>query len=62
LADNVEEDSVIILSDRAVGYKLRDDGTVTVDLVLKERVEVLVVCVVRHDDQEDEVGVLDRTT
>jgi len=62
LADDVEEDSVIILGNRAVGDELRDDWTVTVDLVLEEGVEVLVVRVVRHDNQEDEVRVLDRTT
>ena len=55
LADDIEEDSVIILGNSAVGHELRDDGAVTVDLVLQERIEVLMVRVVRHDNQEDEV-------
>ena len=60
LANNVKEDSVIVLHDGAIGDELRDDGAVTIDLVLEERVEVLVVRVVWHDHQEDEVRVLDR--
>ena len=60
-ADDIEEDAVIVLDNGAIGDELRDHGTVTVDLVLEERVEVLVVRVVRHDHQEDEVRVLDVT-
>jgi len=33
---------------------LRDYRCLTIDLVLKERVKVLMVRVVRHDDQKDE--------
>ena len=62
LADDVEEDSVVILGNCAVRNELRDDGAVAVDLVLEERIEVLVVRVVRHDHEEDEVRVLDCTT
>ena len=59
LANDVQEDPVIVLLDGAVGHELGNDGTVTVDLVLQEAVEVLVVGVVGHDHQEDEVGVFD---
>ena len=54
LSDDIQEDTVIILLDGAVGDKLGDDRTVTIDLVLQERVEVLVVGVVWHDNEEDE--------
>ena len=59
LADDVQEYAVVVLGNGPVGHKLRDDRAVAVDLVLEEGVEVLVVGVVRHDDQEDKVGVLD---
>ena len=59
LADDVQEDSVVVLGNSPVGHELRDDRAVAVNLVLEERVEVLVVGVVGHDDQENEVGVLD---
>lgn len=61
LADDIEEDTVIVFLNGAIGDELRDDGTVAVDLVLEVRVKVLVVRVVGHDYQEDEVGVLDQT-
>ena len=57
LTNDVEEDTVVVFCDGAVGNELRDDGTVTVDLVLEEGVEVLMVGVVGHDDKEDEIGV-----
>ena len=57
LTDDVQEDTVIILGNSAVSHELRDDGTVTVDLVLEEGVEVLMVGVVGHNDKEDEIGV-----
>jgi len=59
LADDVQEDSVIVLSDSAVGNELANHGGIAVDLVLKEGVEVLVVGVVRHNHQEDELSMLD---
>ena len=59
LTDDVEEDTVVVLRDGAVGHELRDHRAVTVDLILQETVEVLVVRVVRHDDEEDEIGVFD---
>jgi hypothetical protein len=59
LADNVEEDTVIFTTNSAIGYELGDDGAVAVDLVLQERVEVLVIRVIWHDNQEDKLGVLD---
>ena len=45
--------------DGAVGNELGDDWTVTVDLVLQEGVEVLVICVVWHDHQEQELRMFD---
>lgn len=59
LTDNVEEDTVVVFCDGAVGNELGDHGTVTVDLVLEEGVEVLMVGVIGHDDKEDEIGVFD---
>lgn len=56
LADDVHEDTVIVLGDGSVGNELRDDRGLTVDFILQERIEVLVVGVVRHDHQEDETG------
>ena len=61
LADDVEENPVIVLGDGAVGNELRDNRAIAVDLVLEEGVEVLVVRVVGHYDQEYEVRVLDCT-
>lgn len=61
LADDVKENPVIVLGDGAVGNELRDNRAIAVDLVLKEGVEVLVVRVVGHYDQEYEVRVLDCT-
>jgi len=55
LTNNIHENSIVVLGDRAVGYKLGDDRCLTIDLVLEERVEVLVVRVVRHNDQEDKL-------
>ena len=55
LSDDIQEDTVIILLDGAVGDKLRDYWTVTVDLVLQEGIEVLVVSVVWHDNEEYEI-------
>ena len=62
LTDDVQEDPVVVLSDGAVSDELADDGRVAVDLVFQEGVEVLVVGVVGHDNQEDELSVLNRTT
>ena len=59
LTNDIEEDTVIIFGDSPVGDELGDDGTVTVNLVLQEGVEVLVVAVIRHNNQENEVRVLD---
>jgi hypothetical protein len=59
LANDVQEDPVIVLLDGAVGHELGNDGTVTVDLVFQEGVEVLVICVVGHDHQEQEIRMLD---
>ena len=42
--------------DGSVGNELRDNRGLTVDFILQERIEVLVVGVVRHDHQEDETG------
>ena len=55
LSDDIQEDTVIVLLDGSVGDELRDDRTVTVDLVLQEGVEVLVVGVVWHDNEEYEI-------
>ena len=62
LTDDVQEYAVVVLGNGPVGHELRDDRAVTVNLVLEEGVEVLVVGVVRHDDQEYKVGVLDGST
>lgn len=59
LADDVEEDTVIFATNSAIGDELRDDGAVAVDLVLQERVEVLVIRMIWHYNQEDKLGVLD---
>jgi len=56
LTDYVHKDAVIVLGDGAVGHELGNDGCLAVDLVFQERIEVLVVRVVRHDHQEDEAG------
>lgn len=56
LTNNIHEDAVIVLRDRAIRHELRDDGGLAVDLVLQERVEVLMVRVIWHDDKEDEAG------
>jgi len=55
LADNVEEDPVIVLGDGAIGDELRDNRAVAVDFVFEEGVEVLVVSVVGHYHKEYEV-------
>jgi hypothetical protein len=55
LPDDVQEDTVVVLDDGAVGHELGDDGTVAVDLVFEEGVEILVVGVVWHDHEEYEV-------
>jgi hypothetical protein len=48
LAYDVEEDTVIVFGDGAIGNELRDDWTVTIDLILQERIEILVVTVIGH--------------
>lgn len=55
LANDVEEDTVVILDDGTVGNKLGDDGTVTVDLVLDYPVEFLMIALVRHNDHENKL-------
>ena len=57
LSNDIEEDTVVVLSNSAIGHKLRDNRRITVDLVFDERVEVLVIRMVRHNHQEDELGV-----
>jgi len=59
LTNDVEENAIIVLGNSAVCHKLRNHWTVTVNLVLQERVEVLMVGMVWHDDKENKVGVLD---
>jgi len=61
LSNDIEEDTVVVLSNSAIGHKLRDNRRITVDLVFDERVEVLVIRMVRHNHQEDELGVADGT-
>lgn len=56
LTDDIHENTVIVLGDGSVGHKLRNDGGLTVDFILEERVEILMVRVVGHNDQEDETG------
>lgn len=59
LTNDIQEDAIIVLLDGAVGNKLRDNWRVAVDLILQERVEVLVVRLVGHDHQEDELRMSD---
>ena len=61
LSDDVQEDTIIVLGNCAISDELGNDGTVTVDLVLEEGVEVLMIRVIGHDDKEDEVRVLNGT-
>lgn len=55
LADDIQEDTVVVLGDSAVCDKLRNNGTVAVNLILEEGIEVLVIAVIWHDDQEYEI-------
>lgn len=61
MTNDIQENPVVVLGNGAVSNELRNDRGVTVDLVFDERVEILVVGVIRHDHQEDELGVLHRT-
>ena len=61
MTDNIQENPVVVLSNGAISNELRNDRRVTVDLVLDERIEILVVGVIRHDHQKDELGVLHST-
>jgi len=56
LSDDVHEDTVVILGDGSVGNELGNDRGLTVDFILQERIKILMVGVVRHDNQEDEAG------
>lgn len=62
LSDDIQENTIIVSLDCSVSYKLRNDRAVTVDLIFQKRVKVLMVSMVRHDDQKDELGVFNRTT
>lgn len=55
LPDDVHEDAIIVLCDSAISHKLRDYWCLTIDLILQERIEVLVVRVIWHDDEENEL-------
>ena len=55
LADDVQEDAVVVLLDGAVSHELGNNWRVAIDFVFQERVEVLVVRLVRHDNQENEL-------
>ena len=59
LSDDVQEDSIVVLEDCSVGDELGDNRTVAVDFIFQERIEVLMVGVVRHDHQEEELRVFD---
>ena len=59
MSDNVQEDSIVVLEDCSVGDELGDHRTITVDFIFQEGIEVLVVGVVWHDDQEEELRVFD---
>jgi len=56
LTDDIHENTVIVFSDGSVGNELGNDRGLTVDFILKERIEILMVGVVGHNDQEDETG------
>ena len=62
LTDDVKEDSVVVFSNCAVSDELTDNGRVAVYLVFQEGIEVLMVGVVRHDNQEDKLSVLNCTS
>jgi len=55
LTNDVEEDAIVVLDDGTVGNKLRDDGAVTVDLVLDYPVEFLVIALIRHNNHENKL-------
>lgn len=52
LSEDVDVDPVIVLLDGLAGHKLRDHGTVSVDLVFQRCVQVLLLDGVGHDDEE----------
>lgn len=54
LTDNVHEDTIVVFGDGSVGYKLGDDRGFTVYFILEEGIKILMVGMIRHDDQEDE--------
>jgi len=56
LSDDVHENTIVVFSNGTVSHKLRDHRSLTVDFILKERIEVLMVRVIRHDYQEDKSG------
>jgi len=62
LTDDVKENAVVVLLNSTVSDKLGNDRRVAVNFVLQERVEVLMIRLIGHDDQEDELRVLDLAT
>jgi hypothetical protein len=60
LSNDIQENSVVILSDCAVCNKLGDYRGVAIDLVLDVRIKVLVVRVIGHYYKEYELRVLDQ--
>lgn len=59
LTNNIKENTVIVLLNCAVSHKLRNNWRITINFVLQERVEVLVVRLVGHNNKEDELRMLD---
>jgi len=53
LAEDVDVDSVVVLLNGLGAHKLRDDRRISVDLVLESSVQVLLLDVVGHDDEEE---------
>ena len=61
LSYDVQEDTVVVLGNRSVSNELWNDRTVTINFILDKWVEILMVWVVGHYNQKDELGVLNLT-
>ena len=57
LPDDVQENTVVVPLNRPVRHELGNHRAVAVDFVFQKGVEVLVVRMVGHNDQKDELGV-----
>jgi len=62
LTNDVKKNAIVVLGDGSVSNKLTDNRWITIDLILQERIEILVIGVVWHDDKEDKLGMLDSSS